>query len=66
MRERTKKLYDLLKSKEYKKYRTPERLELEEKSTGMNESEKRAFYFCSILENEKPVIYENDRIGFYR
>ena len=63
MTERIEKLLHLLKSKEYKKHR---------EQTEWSECEDlydvccRAEYFEKILSREKPIIFENDRIGFNR
>lgn len=63
MTERIEKLLHLLKSKEYKKHREQtERSECED----LYDVCCRAEYFEKILSREKPIIFENDRIGFNR
>lgn len=63
MTERIEKLLYLLKSKEYKKHREQtERSECED----LYDVCCRAEYFEKILSREKPIIFENDRIGFNR
>lgn len=63
MTERVKELLRLLKSKEHKKQR--EHTE-QPKCGDLYDVNHRAEYFEKILEHEKPIIFENDRIGFNR
>ena len=66
MTERIEKLLKTLRSHEYKKQRTTEKYSFDNELKGLNK------YMCSVkrlscmLENEKPLFIENDRIGFYR
>ena len=63
MTERVKELLRLLKSKEHKKQRE----HTEQPECGdLYDVNHRAEYFEKILEHEKPIIFENDRIGFNR
>ncbi len=66
MTERIKKLLNILKSKEYRKNRSVETYNFDEEINGSNK------YMCTVkrltlmLEKEKPLFIDGDRIGFYR
>ena len=65
MTERVKDLHEFLKSEEYKKYRTTSHLK-SEINPNLTVGENKAKAFTNALANEEPILYPNDRIGFYR
>lgn len=64
MTQRVESLLKLLKSKEYRAWRIDNEVPAVNKEAP--EPEHTLGNFCDILAKEKPVIFENDRIGFNR
>ena len=66
MTERTKSMLSLLKKREYRRMRETQQIDIIEAMKGLNEYEAITFRLKAALENEKPVIHENDIFGFNR
>ena len=64
MKERVKKILEILRSKEYKNNRTDEEIKVD-KIESESKYEKFVSDLVKTLDAEKPMFIENDRIGFY-
>ena len=64
MTDRIKELLAFLKSKDYRNLRIDN--EIGEVTEEMKTATCKIDYFCDFLSKEKPIIFENDRIGFHR
>ena len=66
MTDRIKKQLEFLKNGEYKKQRSPLKKKVIELPPGTTDMQARAVLFEYMLENETPLLYENDIFGFNR
>lgn len=66
MTERIEKLLKILRSHEYRKQRTTEKYSFDKEIEGSSKYMSSVKRLACMLENEKPLFIENDRIGFYR